>query len=236
MTKVTEQTRLRPELRKLLDILRRHPGRAKAIRMIDLYEEWSGREVERNDEGRPIEDVATLSRHMRSLIDELREVHQIPVMSGSAYGYWIVTDQRELDDVHHEFTSRGLKSLQTAARLRRISLVDAVQQLALELQDDDSAIRRKVVDVQAPPEERPLGDLVLSPEAKMAVITKHLQEMIQSPDEYAEQIRALQRQFGPKLLPHAVAEEVRRQTSRVRDLAQEAITAANKLQTMIERS
>lgn len=223
------------EVQHLLSILRLHPGRHNAISLPNLYEKWSGETIPRDPlTCKPTVDVPTLTRAMRKLIDDLRDIWRIPVMSSTSHGYWIITDQRELADVVHEFQSRGLKSLQTAARLKQTSLIDAVQQLAMDLENGDSAIAKRMTGrKRAAPQETDLGDLVLSPEARMAVITSHLQELLGSPEEYADQIRALQRQFGPRLLPQSVMDEIKRQAGQAREAARQAIEAVDRLQAMV---
>ena len=229
MANIPEDKRMRRDLRLLLDILRRHPGKSRAISMLNLYEAWSGRKVGRDDKGKPTEDVATLSRSMRHAINELIDVHYIPVMSSSGHGYWIVADKAELEMVRHEFMSRGIKSLQKAARLSKISLVDTVHQLALDLQDEGSDLHKHIkTGKQKTVEMQNIGDLILSPEAKMAVITQHLQELFDSPQDYADQIHALQRQFGPRLLPRKVADAMSKE---VHDL----VASASRLQTMMDQ-
>jgi len=238
MTEITEEQRMQPEVLQLLEILRRHPGKHKAIGSLDLYEQWSGEKVPRDPAThKPAVDVQTLTRAMRNIIDDLRNVYRIPVMSSTAHGYWIITSQDELNDVVHEFQSRGLKSLQTAARLKQTSLVDAVQQLAMDLQNNDSPIRKRVEARTRKPDcastGTDLGELILSPEARMAVITSHLQEMLGSPQEYADQIRSLQRQFGPRLLPESVMHEITRQAGIARETITRAVDAVNRLEHMV---
>lgn len=240
MIDASEESILLPELQRLLKILRAHPGRQNAISMLDLYEQFSGQTLRRDKDGRVTEDVATLSRHMRYLIDDLINVHQIPIMSSSRGGYWIVTTEEELHEVRHEFISRGITSLQKSARLAKISLVDAVNQLALDLQDDHSEVsirlrrqaekKKKQMKTE---KAREFGDTILSPEARMAIITQHLGQMLETPEDYAEQLNVLQHKFGPKLLPRAVVSKISDQANHVRDLATATIEAADKLQSMV---
>ena len=123
-----------PELHRLYWLLQQgHLGKVNAISMADLYERWSGQRLPRDARGKTAVDVPTLSRHMRALIDDLRDIHGVPVMSSARHGYWIVASDAELEEVVHEFRARGLKSLTTAARLKKISLADEVQQIEMEL-------------------------------------------------------------------------------------------------------
>lgn len=119
--------------RRLFRLLHKHRGKAAAISMLDLYEQWIGEKLPRDEHGRPEADVPTLSRYMRQLIDDLRDIYGVPVMSSSHAGYWIVESEAELADVCREFRARGLKSLATAAKLKKISLAEELQQAELDL-------------------------------------------------------------------------------------------------------
>lgn len=121
------------ELQRLHFLLQEHIGKHNAISMADLYEAWVGQRLPRDAAGKVVADVPTLSRHMRALIDDLRDIHGVPVMSSARHGYWIVASDAELEEVVHEFRARGLKSLTTAARLKKISLAEEMQQIDLEL-------------------------------------------------------------------------------------------------------
>lgn len=131
--------RMPAETYDLLQILRRHIGRAQAIGMLALYEEWSGERLARDVFGRCTADVATKSRRMREIIDDLRDVYGVPIMSSTARGYWIIGDDAELDEVVRQFRARGVKSLTTAARLKRISLSDEIRQIELDLRKTEGA-------------------------------------------------------------------------------------------------
>lgn len=123
------------ETRKLHQLLLQHRGKGAAISMADLYEQWSGDKLPRDASGKPEADVPTLSRHMRQLIDDLRDIFGVPVMSSAHHGYWIVATESELEDVCREFRARGLKSLTTAARLKKISLADELRQIEMNLRN-----------------------------------------------------------------------------------------------------
>jgi len=130
----TVDTRSMPaETARLYALLHAHTGRPNAIGMADLYEQWTGDKLPRDACGHVAADVPTLSRLMRRLIDDLRDIHGVPVMSSARYGYWIVANETELEEVCREFRARGLKSLTTAARLKKISLADELQQAELDL-------------------------------------------------------------------------------------------------------
>lgn len=122
-----------PEMHRLYMLLQGRVGKHSAIGMADLYERWSGEQLPRDARGKIVADVPTFSRRMRQLIDDLRDIHGIPIMSSARHGYWIVATEEELRDVIHEFRARGLKSLSTAARLRKISLAEELQQIDLDL-------------------------------------------------------------------------------------------------------
>lgn len=132
-SQIPERDRMPTETLDLLHILRGHVGKSAAISMVDLYEQWSGVKVPRDPAGRPTIDVPTWSRHMRMLIDDLRDIYGVPVMSSSHAGYWIIGDASELHAVVQQFRARGLKSLTTAARLKNISLPEELSQIEMEL-------------------------------------------------------------------------------------------------------
>lgn len=148
MEPITNTQRMPRETHRLYVILQPHRGKARAVSMIDLFQQWSGVVVPRSREGKPLVDVATWSRHMRRLIDDLRDIYGVPVMSSSHAGYWLCGTTAELDQVCKEFRARGLKSLSTSARLRRISLTEEVKQLALSLQQRTKEVDH--VDTDAP--------------------------------------------------------------------------------------
>jgi SOS-response transcriptional repressor LexA len=129
-----------PETARLFEILQRHKGRANAISMRILYTTWNEAPVGivfgsivYGSTSVARDQIATLSRHMRRLIDDLRDIYSVPVMSSAQAGYWIAADEAEVKEVCREFRARGLKSLTTSARLARISLSQEVEQLALDL-------------------------------------------------------------------------------------------------------
>lgn len=130
---IPDIARMPAETYDLLQILRRHIGRADAIGMLQLYEEWSGERLARDVMGKCTEDAPTKSRRMRLLIDDLRDIYGVPVMSSTQRGYWIIGDDAELQEVVNQFKARGLKSLTTAARLKKISLVDELRQIEIDL-------------------------------------------------------------------------------------------------------
>lgn len=235
---ITENDLQIPEQHKrLLEILRRHPGRERAIKTPELYEQFTGEKLRRNRQGLFVDDVHTLARPIRSMVDDLRFLYGIPVMSSNASGYFMLVTKTELESVRHEFMARGLKSMQTAARLGKNSLVDEVHQLALELQDPDSAIVQTVKKSNDKKSRagQPLfkNDYILSPEARMAAITESLQEMFDNPEQYADQIKALQKQFGPRLISQKAIEALNEQANQVRVLAQQVIDAATRTQCLI---
>lgn len=132
---LSDQQRMSAEHYRLHHLLQAHIGKDNAISMADLYGLWSGEKVARWPSGKPMLDVPALSRHMRKLIDDLRDIWGVAVMSSSHAGYWICANEKEVADVCREFRARGLKSLTTAARLKKISLADEVRQIEIDLQN-----------------------------------------------------------------------------------------------------
>ena len=132
---LSDQQRMGADHYRLHFLLQGHVGKQNAISMADLYELWSNEKLPRDANGKPDADVPALSRHMRKLIDDLRDIWGIAVMSSSHAGYWICANEKEVADVCQEFRARGLKSLTTAARLKKISLVDEVRQIEIDLRN-----------------------------------------------------------------------------------------------------
>ncbi len=128
-------------LQRLYTLLQERIGKKKAIRLSPLYEAWSGEKFKRDKRGKviglerddKIYDVPTITRPMRYLIDDLRDIYGVPIMSSTRAGYWIVADEKELEKVYREHRRRGLKSLATAARMRSNSLADEMHQIEMEL-------------------------------------------------------------------------------------------------------
>ncbi len=208
------------EIKKLYLIMLLHTGKPRAISMLDLYELFNGVTLERHHKTKkPVQNVATLSRSLRFLIDDLRDVYGLPVVGDSSCGYYIISNQDELIKVLHQYKSRGIKSLQTAARISKISLVDTVAQLALELTDSNSEINKKVRSTKL--DDNKLGDLVLSKSAKMAVISNHLAGMLDDPETHAEQLEQLREAFGPRLLPKKVLNQLDQNMRDIQQLAQQ---------------
>lgn len=121
------------DMARLYALLSARMGKSSAIGMAELYEQWSGERLPRDARGHIAADLPALSRKMRYLIDDLRDIHGVPIMSSTKHGYWIVANEEELRDVVREFRARGLKSLTTAARLKQISLADELQQIEIDL-------------------------------------------------------------------------------------------------------
>jgi len=232
MYTVPESIALNPELKRLLDILRKHPGKANRISMIELYETWVGRKIKRNELNKPIENVATLSRSMRLLINELIMVYAIPIMSSTSGGYWIIANTEELEEVYHQDMSRALSTIQKATKRKKISLVDAVQQLALDL-GDDNPFTESIAKYNS---SLDLTNLTLSREARMSAITKHLKDMFDSPQQYADQIQQLQAMFGPKLIPPKILMQINSQVNQLQKLSDQAKSVAGNIQTLLEVS
>lgn len=215
-----DPTTMTPGLFRLHSILIKHIGRSRKISMLELYEEFEGVTLERHPRThRPVENVATLSRPIRKMIDDLRDLYGVPVVGDTgAGGYYLINSRKELEDVVHQYKTRGIKSLQTAARISKNSLIDLVNQLALDLDNPDSDVRRNIK--SASPQQH-IGDLVLSKEAKMAVVTQHLQDMIDDPVAHAGALRELQETFGPRLLPMRVLNQLKSQSRELVKLAQQ---------------
>lgn len=221
--------------KRLLDILRCHPGRKRAIKTPELYEQFTGEKLRRDRQGQYLDDVHTLARPIRSMVDDLRVLYGVPVMSSNGSGYFMLTNRQELEQVRHEFMARGLKSMQTAARLGKNSLIDELHQLPLQLSDATSPIRQllsKNNKTKKKPARRK-NDYLLSKEVRMATVAESLQEMFDHPEQYDDQIRQLQQQFGPKLISQKALDELNKQAEAMQAMAQQVLNTATRTKCLI---
>ncbi|NOY61768.1 MAG: hypothetical protein GXP10_01220 [Gammaproteobacteria bacterium] len=217
MTSLTLSTvHLNHDEKRLLDILREHPGQGKAIRLIDLYEQWAAVSVPRNHDGSPAVNVPTVTRAMRYIIGDLIEIYAIPIMSSTAHGYWILANEWELTQARKELMKRGIFSLQKAARLGEISLIEQAEQMVLDLKSNggESALINKKTRRRIRIKPTP-GETMLSAEARLAAVSDHLTAMSKDPEKYDVQLRALQERFGAVLMPKSMAKQIKQATEKM---------------------
>jgi hypothetical protein len=110
-----------------LEVLARHVGKANAITMAELTGAVQRCQVtpsRRYDE----------SRIVRSVVEQLRrEGHPICHHNGKGGGYFLAGTEAELEDTARWFRQRAMSAFRQEAALKRISLIDLVEQLRLDL-------------------------------------------------------------------------------------------------------
>lgn len=69
-------------------------------------------------------------RQVQEIIEHLIHEHDCNIgsSSGRPFGYYIITDPEEIDEVYNSLRRRGIKILCRAAKLKRISLEDVFGQ------------------------------------------------------------------------------------------------------------
>ncbi|TAN40777.1 MAG: hypothetical protein EPN22_16905 [Nitrospirae bacterium] len=74
-------------------------------------------------------------REVQQVVETLIHKHDycIGSSSGKPCGYYIITDEQELETVYQSLRRRGIKILQRASKLKRIAIEDVFQQGRLEV-------------------------------------------------------------------------------------------------------
>jgi len=112
---------------RVLEVLAGHVGKANAITMADLTSAVQRCQVtpsRRYDE----------SRIVRSVVEQLRrEGHAVCHHNGKGGGYFMAASDEELADTARWFRQRAMSAFKQEAALKRISLVELVEQLRLDL-------------------------------------------------------------------------------------------------------
>lgn len=118
-----------------LAVLRRHVGKPNAITMTRLTAAIQSAAVvpsARYEE----------SRIVRSIISQLREEgHPIAHHNGRGGGYFWAANEAELEETANWFRQRAMSAFRQEANLKRISLVELVEQLQLDIQQPRMARR-----------------------------------------------------------------------------------------------
>lgn len=111
-----------------LTVLQRHVGKGNAITMTRLTAAIQGGELipsKRYEE----------SRLTRSIIEQLRrEGHPVCHHNGRGGGYFWAANEGELEQTAAWFRKRAMAAFRQEAALKRISLVDLVEQLRLDIE------------------------------------------------------------------------------------------------------
>lgn len=109
-------------------LMRDHIGRGNAIGMGELYETLFGE---------PWENRINDTRHLRTLITELRR-EGLPICSVCCSlkpGYYLAAAGSEREEYCGRLRKQGLKKLDQEARVRKLALPEVVQQVLLNLQE-----------------------------------------------------------------------------------------------------
>lgn len=111
---------------RLLKILARHVGRARAVGMGELFQQVFDL---------PVAHRINDTRRLRELVTKLRlEGTAIcSVVSQSGGGYYLASAGSELDDYCSRLRKKALKELAQEALLRRLTLPELVGQISLNL-------------------------------------------------------------------------------------------------------
>lgn len=111
----------------LMVILSRHVGRENAVGMDELYERVFGE---------PVRHKINDTRHLRTLITELRR-RGVPIAATSTAqggGYYLARATSELEEYCQKLRSRAMHSLVTESKLRKIALPELLGQMQMSLQ------------------------------------------------------------------------------------------------------
>ncbi len=110
-----------------LAVLRRHVGKGQAITMTRLTAAIQGGDV---IPSRRYEET----RLVRSIVEELRrDGHPVAHFNGRGGGYFWAETEEELEETAAWFRQRAMSAFRQEAALKRISLAELVEQLALDL-------------------------------------------------------------------------------------------------------
>lgn len=124
-------------------------------------------------------------RTVRSLVNDLMKGWGIPIIGDTSAGYYLVGAIEEIEAVTATLKKHALHELWKAALIKKIAPADLIGQLTFEWPD--------MIGVDMPGLED--GDETLPPH--LVAITAMLGRYQESPEEYADEIRALQQQFSP---------------------------------------
>lgn len=70
-------------------------------------------------------------RTIRKMIAHLVEVHDLPIGSHPAYGFFIIKDSMDRDLATRHLKSRGLKILKRLSKIQKVSIEQAARQLTM---------------------------------------------------------------------------------------------------------
>ena len=120
-----EPKNLNAEQQLVWDIIKQRPGRDNAL---------SAREIE-SMAGLP-DDAKGRWRHVRRIIRELVINHYLNIGSCPS-GFFMVSTEEEMDNCYRSLRSLGLKILQRASRIKKVSLHKFLGQLSMEIEQEE---------------------------------------------------------------------------------------------------
>lgn len=163
--------------KRIVGILGNHLGRFNAIRMKKLAE-----------------IVGIQERSIRNVINHLKFYHKIPIMSWDDChqgGYYLPAEGSDTAVCIEMFLSRVWTSLRNVATLKKISMIEAGELVALELEkmstSEDEAKKKFMTGLPKPPQGYSL----------ITALIKHAQD---NPDKYHQDIHVIQNLFGAKFI------------------------------------
>lgn len=171
-----EEIELTIEERRVIEALKIRRGKAKAIKMKDLYREMTGENV--------IYETITSTRKLRHIINHLKWRHGIPIMSCST-GYYMVREPEELAECCAFFRKRAMTELYNESVLKKISLAELMGQMVL----DTEIFKHPILADKPEVKEQEIP-------ARYTVITKLLDELQKDPKKYEDELEELREKYG----------------------------------------
>ena len=120
-----EPKNLTAEQQAVWDIIKQRPGRDNALSAGEIG----------SMAGFP-EDIKSHYRLVRRIIRELVVDHYLNIGS-SPSGFFMIANEDEMDDCYRSLRSMGLKILQKAARIKKVSLHKFLGQLSMEIEQEE---------------------------------------------------------------------------------------------------
>jgi len=171
--------------KRIVGILGNHIGRFNAIRMKKLAE-----------------IVGIQERSVRNQVNHLKFYHKIPIMSWDDFregGYYLPAEGADSAVCIEMFLSRVWTSLKNVATLKKISMIEAGELVALELEkmstSEDEAKKKFMTGLPKPPEGYSL----------ITALVKHAKE---NPDKYQRDLHIIQNIFGAKFIQRKKLDEL----------------------------
>jgi hypothetical protein len=151
-------------------------------------------------------------RELRRVINRLIIKHGIPIMceAGPGGGYYLPAFDTEVEDNHARFRQRAMTGLMKATRSRRSAYADAVIQLTFGFDGPEGDSVRERLGLPKRSDT--------SPPAWVQVVTKLLDRVKGDPERYADQIRAIQDQYGDIFVPRYKVRELKEELGKVQKM------------------